>query len=1328
MKQLTKYLAFIFLCSLSYYNVHSQNPNWVMPGWNFQPNNSAYDPLPQNPAWPPGYQLGNYPNDWTFKYTGDEAQYSQAGYTGPNGDLMCFVVDGKLYDGSGWLVNSMRALPNWTEVKGLSEMLILPMGTSCTRFAIIYPSSKNNDYTPQNSNPSLLMAVYNTNLENTFNPFAHGALEGQGADGMDVTLHDIGDEFLQNHATPGDPEFQQVSGYQIAATGLIDNCYRYVLLCDGINMYRYKLDETGLHYDNYKYQYQVSAAAPSVAMRSEMDLIKLSSGNYRVAIPASASAPQQPGRSIRILDLNPSMEVITGTAQTISLVQPSSTDWVNMHGLEFSPNGRYLYFTHKEEPGWLKPMDIWDVTTQSLVSTSLPSSFNDFRTSYIERYGNELYLVNSDYIGRITGANNPGTLGWNPQFVSINSGYGSGLNWGGTLAYRHLFPTQVNDDNSYGDFENFSCECCERWLSNAVTRYVATSNQSWSPGLNPFGAGPGDVVIVTDEIRIAEGVSVDITDMEFRFMPEAEVVIEQADEGPTGAILYMDRTTFTANFECADKSDDFCEDCDERHWKGVRVMGINSAPQSFSNTVQGKLVMRNSSMIEHAEVGVRAGSTSPGWGGGIVDVQNSTFKDNRNSITFDTYVRTDPSVGEIDNASKIVQNNFIITDDYLSSMLEPWSFISVKNSSGLVTMGNVFDYQKTTGVNIMKGIYATGSKLMVSFHCALLDPATGCLPANVTRTEFRNLLFGMDVQNGVAAARKVHIGYAQFFQNKIGARLNGTINAEVLDNEFELMTSQSSQGILLHSSTGYAVENNTFTTAVALPGEATGIVVTSSGGAYNEIYRNQFRNLSTGIQTQGVNATQNSNSNFPGLEMYCNTFDSPILYDDIYVRTGNISDMQGYCNDLLGPRAGNLFSHSHINSSSQHFDFRIDQGAMANLEVKYNHHAPTDPRLEPLVYTFNPGGIQVNPFNCTTQFDRETCPVKKSGGPTAILGGPGEGPLGPFTSGSFNDFQNLATAFDDSLSFYQSQLDGGNTMLILQLIDEGSSEEDILDILEGQDGPLSATLINALDGPGIELPGSADISIAEASASSDVSDEIAEAEEAWHGARRARTLFWRSVVDIYQTDTTGIFTANELYDFINNHEPEGIERFTSVLAYQLDVESPSWIADEDKVEVSAVLPVSASESEDLPQNLDYLFEGDFFDSFSNAAMLSQLYVDADQYFDSYVMPHSLLESAAEDGEQKSAGKLDADAAQAVKAYPNPFNDQITFAFRGDFKTAAQVRITFHDITGREIQQQQLPLEVKSFTIDGSALPQGMLFYSIEVDGKHLQTGKLVHMK
>ncbi len=1330
------------MCLCSHYNVHSQNPNWVMPGGKFQPDVPDYVPLPNNPAWPANYQVGDINFDWNFKYTGSPAQYTQAGYTGPDGELMCFVVDDKLYDKHGWLVNSLRAQVNSSNnlggVKGYSEMLILPMGNSCTRFAIIYVGSWNNNFNQLNK-LDIFMGVYNTQLINTLNPFAIGALEGQGEEGINPTLQNISEYYAQHHTVAGEGSFTNASGYLIASTPLINNCFRYVILCDGKYIYRYKLDQSGLHYDNYQYQFQEIGGANTTSIRSEMELIKLNNGNYRLAIPAAQNTTSI-GRSVRILDLDPNMQVFNGSAQTIDLTS-GANNWVNVHGVEFSPNGRYVYFTHETSPFWTKPLDIWDVNTQSLLpNAQFPASLNPFKQSYIERSGNNLYLASDNFIGRFTNANNPDPSNFNPQFQAIAPGYGNNLNSPTSITeFRYLLPDQVDDD-TYGNFEDFSCDCCLANAQNSIAKYQSDGSAVWTPSNNPLNGNSGPNVYVREELRIRAGDVINIDNMVFHFAPGAKVVVERGDGSANGAHLTLIRTTFTVDNYCADKLYGGCagtnNGCLKGRWDGVIVEGhANQAQSDYGGTQQGRFSMRNNSFIEFAKTAIHADGAQ-GKGGGELNLRNSTIKDNVRGVWLSDYSWEHFPGVEVPNSSVIQRMTFVTTSDFSQvPFTTPNQHLRLSNIASLTVQGCNFSNQASfnpTFDNAGAGIYAANSGLKVTWICD--QPVQGPCQGTITRSAFTKLRYAIGVYNVNNVARKVHIGFTQIDNVRSGIILGQTINAEVLDNDITLNNNavgfpSEVVGLQMASSTGYAVENNHFQfNSLNNSTTGIGIVNTSSGEAPNEIYRNTFSGLDFGIFTRGINANfvpSQPTLSHPGLVFKCNQFRAPIKHADIYVNSGNINIFQGSCAQSNGA-ANNCFSHSGPN----HFDFRLESASLnpLNQEINYRYDTPGPECLEPINVTQINTGSHVLPSPCISQYnDREQCQVRKSADPRVVReirlvermeenGASAEDVIGFIAA--------TANTLEIQVEEQAAQFDNGLTAQIADLIVSGASDEAINELIGSIEGPLSHTL-NMLIFP-------SDLAAISASSTMDAMDaEVAsgfsDAELSWMAARAQVAEFWNDVVDFFQVDTTGALPAAELYALLDTYKPQGFDRMAGALAHKMGLAEPSWTTAFNSASTLSAQAISlATEEGELPFELPEMYNDDFFNSLSNVTALNEMYTSQ---YQAYIPSISFTGSFPASDESKSA-QVDPqqDYSKGILAYPNPFTSEISLMLSEQFVGYTDLQVQFFDLTGRLVQQSRHGNGDRIITIDGQQFPAGMLFYTVRVDGVQVHSGKLMHVK
>lgn len=1378
----THRLSFSILCFLAIYfcfvnNVTAQNPNWVVPGGNFDPSVITFSPLPQSPTSP----LGNPVTDPNSAYQGEPSENTFTGYTGFDGELKMFAIDGRMYDKDGFMVNFLRYEQGSDPelgLKGISEMLILPMGNSCERFAVIFPSSLSNSYTLQNANVHMLWGVYNTSMENTYNGWATGAMEGQGSifdGGNGATLNSLNDDYFDNHHSAGMTLYAQdgqgkstSTQYSVAATKLIDNCFRYVMVCDGRNLIRYVLDDTGLHYDNYHYEISTSVAQTGQGWRTEMEMIEYEEGKYRLAIgTASGTSNFEPGRAIRFMDFDQNMEVIPSTFNVIDLGQDFFGAMADPYGIEFDATGRYIYFTHKANANFQSNLSVWDVQTNSNVTPaySNPTGIADFERSFIERFGDDLYLAKGTHIARIQNATAlPATVDQN--FQAIPSGYGNDAG-GGSVSFRYILPDQVDDDQ-YGNFDEFSCHCCQMYTDqaeNAVTVYETASVETWTHDLNPLNGGTGAEVTIREELRIKAGADIDIEGMIFYFKPGARVVIERGDGVEAGAMLTLKNTLFTIDESCADTLFRNCsgsglDDCEPRMWQGVELQGHPDQEQvfppiswtgfskpNFSFTHQGKFFMYEDSQIEFAETGLTVGAQSEqDYGGGIAIILESTFKDNINGIDFQPYVWLNSSGNEMINASRISDSDFLTTDDFMSTLsafdVLPGALVWLRDVGQVNIRGSRFENTASWSSNVISGmgVRVENAAANISWYCAD-GPVWPC--TNFVRSEFIGLHQGVSGLN-TESNRKLQVKAADFEMNLIGVSLSNFINPDILDNSFVIPREADRFGLWMLSSTGYTVEGNTFKheSGSSFP-ESAGILVSESGESDNYIYRNTFTDMRFGAVSQGVNGDLQLFD--PGLRYRCNTFDFPIRTGDIFVFTGNISDEQGDCLDSFGvPQpdlpAGNMFSHTST-AVSNHRDIVVSTSGVfpANLQIVYRHHETPPDRLEPISYT---GNNYVQPVLCQgNSYDQaNSCPVIKRSGFGAGSGieqGPKSGEASP---PSLEDITAEALIHEDNVAALAAEMDGGQTKEILEMIYQGAPASSISPMLSEAGSSLSNTVLKALAASSnedytalaAEAAGLPSWVVEESPdgvlSSADVSVSTNEYESEWKRAREARSNFWNRVVDIYQTDTAGILPPEAMADLLNQYQPKSLERFASNFSQTSSLVSADWVRSYNAADYTDFggLALPSMTEDGLPYNLPDQFEQGFFSKAGNAAALNAVYIEHDQSYG----PHfaGYIEDLGGEDDAKINEDIESGSETLVSAYPNPFTDAVTFKITDRDLSYERLELRIFDVTGRSVWSEVYGADAKTVLIDGREFPQGVLIYTVFADGEFIENGKILRIE
>lgn len=1352
MKILRKLLFSVLAICLLHYMCLAQNPNWTLPGGQYNPN-VVYAPLPQSPMHP----VLNVPEtDPDLAYTGLPSTNTHAGYTGPDGELLFFTIDDKLYDKNGWVVGVFER--NGNPKKGYSERLILPMGNDCRKFAILFSSSlaANEIFTGHLSQQRLFMAIYDLDAENTYN-FGSG-VTGELLGGAGTTLQDIsfrdGPQYntIDNNFYGFDffNDFQAYnSNIQLAATSIINNSYFLVFVFDGKHLLRYRLTSNDLEWDNYFIE--VPIAGFGSELRTEMELVKTSDGNYRIAIP---SDPNGQNVGISIYGLDECGEEIPNSYQFFNLGSGGpggATNEAEMHGLEFDPTGRYLYFTHRANSVFPNALDVWDVNTSSFVNlpASVIASILPFRQSFIESFGGNLFVVKDNVIGRLTNVSNPANqLAFNPTFQPVVSGYGN--NPGGLNQFRYILPEQL--DMPYADLSTFSCECCSLFPRSKEDQLVApVGTTTWNSGT--FGTSE---IYITDELRVPAGSSLIIDGLTFYFGPNARVIVERGNSTTIsgGFLRLMNGSKFTADGGCdppiqpivncsivlpgpesiVSEGGSASPPCDGRKlWQGVRVEGqANYHVQTITTSSRhGRFFMSAGTTVEFAKIGVLAGHESlAGYGGGYLNIQGATLKDNVIGVQFDTFQRySGPTSGSIlFNLANISLNTFETTNAWLSLdevAVYPKYFVYVVQSSGLRLSGNTFINEVPTLFSTVQqgiGIRSELSRIENTWGCS--GTSLPCSAASVVQSSFSNLQYGIYAL--AANDNTLHTfacNYSDFDDCYIGIYLNNFKAPRVLDNDFQIRSASQATGLVLASNYNYVVEGNNFTTVGGgASANNVGINVSGSGTQANEIYRNTFSALRLGILGTSVNAAP-----FPhltGLEFRCNLFNPPITGADIAIYSGPIAAMQGTCQNP----AGNRFSHSSTLFST-HLDFSVCCGANSNVQYRHHDVALSGlPNLVPLVYSST--AITLNSCN-GTKFGKGSCRQVNSGtigiGDTQMIvesGGQNESTdeessedlFEPWAIQSFDEVYAAAENLRVAKLEMEAALNWQQAEQALALISsENGSSDAILDSIENWYGSaMPYTVYQAL------------VSGNNADESAELLEPVVlgDMEAAYIDHTRSMDSFWQDVAVQVFHDTAQTISADQFVTLLDQFEPRNMQRLRATFP---NASGLNWIEDDNALvfgnETNALSWIDTTGG--YPSDLSYLYESGYFDIHQNVHDVNKLYQDAHAMIDPY-FPDIEWSSDDTGSKSNSSNRPNANQIQAFDLFPNPFTDQLQLRVL-DANKYAEIRVVIHDVVGRLVYEGRMASSPQML-LETEDLPQGMLIYSIYTDGVFQQSGKVLKSK
>lgn len=458
--------AILFLCAINLTGT-AQNPFWTFPEQGLEVPSSSINPLP------------------TDDYTGQEADYVHAGLKDPYGEIMFFAVDGRLYDKTGEERSEFDDGVN--VIRGGSELLVVPQPGSCNRFYIFQTENRNGAFADQPH-----FSIFDDTLQ-TLRVFPDL--------GGTVTSFNLADDPVNG----GDPYFddwvvpdQGVDAIHYAATKERENGVRWIFVSNNNYVYRLNLDCDGLKDPDWKYDMIPGNGGSFVesGWRSELELFE-DTVNKRIRIAAphyDANVTPPIGRgNVAIFDIDSTTgNVISGSRFNINFPnQPSSLTPTAVHGLEFSPDGKYLYIIHDTYPGVTSPLSYYDFATSTLVNLNL-TNISNFEKSQIQIGGSApnftLYLASDSHLGTFTDPNFPWFFPvWTPNAIPLSGGYST--NYGGVPTFsdrdeKRLIPDQIDYMDYDSMFVKASCDCCNKYAyakAKQDTSKIQFLTDTWSP-------------------------------------------------------------------------------------------------------------------------------------------------------------------------------------------------------------------------------------------------------------------------------------------------------------------------------------------------------------------------------------------------------------------------------------------------------------------------------------------------------------------------------------------------------------------------------------------------------------------------------------------------------------------------------------------------------------------------------------------------------------------------------------------------------------------------------------------------------------------------------
>ncbi|MFN9802123.1 MAG: hypothetical protein ACK54P_19045, partial [Bacteroidota bacterium] len=293
-----------------------------------------------------------------YFYDGSEPQYSFACQFDENGELRLFVVDGNIYDGDGYLIAESYFQNNdidWPVIGRQPDIVITAIPGSCTRY-LLFSSGKKTF----NENVSILALILDFELANPLFP-------GQGRLGAlwQVSSLDSPGSDLQGFAVASSPNYSLAStdsdlAFEIKVDGHPKDGYAFFELIESPNngpkqlfiavegvFCRLELTASGFgsYYESQnawngsgRLQYGELEAVWNAQESSYLVALMYQNGNGQTNVQAE----------IFINRFSSSFQWLNETMVQVGTAESDLPPRIN--GLEFSPDGHYLYYTSDLSP------------------------------------------------------------------------------------------------------------------------------------------------------------------------------------------------------------------------------------------------------------------------------------------------------------------------------------------------------------------------------------------------------------------------------------------------------------------------------------------------------------------------------------------------------------------------------------------------------------------------------------------------------------------------------------------------------------------------------------------------------------------------------------------------------------------------------------------------------------------------------------------------------------------------------------------------------------------------------------------------------------------
>ncbi|MCC6841247.1 MAG: hypothetical protein IT230_13900 [Flavobacteriales bacterium] len=1013
-------------------------------------------------------QLPTDPGTW--RYHGQTAQYSENAQYDANGQLLFFVQDGNIYDHAGYLMADNDADPQNCRnclVKGLQEILITPVPGTCDKYYII-GGNKAGNYS------ALGYSILDLAKPNPFFPGRLGAVW----DLVDVQGQPVMDQQMQG-STPGItlPQLDLPSTCHLGSTGNTATRSKNAHLCilDGpangeprtlfvqtASSFKYAtISANGISNLQVFRTFGNSSADDILHWSGGIAVAKTSPDNV-VRLARTINSDLYPASSFNV-SIEVSQVSFTGNQVSDVVLASINTDLTGthqgigtVHGIAFSPSGRYLYFSQATQPyiGYVDMLDpaytVHDLVTE-LGLTGMSAYGNGQIACNKGPNGNgwSMYYPSATGMGCLNNIENPASLTWTytltvpggPVAAPPNSVLS---NTPGTPFNHYLMDRQNYRDQQLTNQGTNLCCAVNEMVPEGSHAYtytgINTYSTAWTPANNPLTLPNASHVFFTEDFVVEAGARLYVQGMDWRFAPDAKLLIK------AGAFVQFDNCTLEGS------------QCAPSRWEGVVVLGKPLYAQGTSSfpADQGRLVL-NASTIKDALTGVLLGQKAAG---GILNATGSTFLNCKVGVDFWPYQNFIAGNGmHIANRSTLVSTTFTVDAQYPAT-IDFLAHAKLWKVDGIRFIACTFQNLRTTELNSLQlgqGIYSLDANFSVIASCSL-PPGTPppCLPPYLHPSRFIGMDHGIDARK-VTTDRNFEVKQARFESNVCGVYAN-TINGYVvkqcnfklgerevaLTNPDELYWQGAYRGIYSVNSSGFTVDDNTLVQDG--PHTQTEGIVIGYSMDYNDIvFRNHATGLESGFIGEGICASTVAGfTSTKGLQFLCNQADD--CNNDFWCR-------------LVTSDPGNQNEHTiRLNQGSPNrpADNSFDEWPLASANLDFKVTTTNDPiqywgrnvsPYVPINYTVGPHGLV--PHNVLT------IPINNCASKFITIADPQD----PDELNALITDEKLA--YGNTAYLYENLIDDGNTDEVVEEIEESWPQDAwaLHDYLMGKSPNLSVTAL-----------------------------------------------------------------------------------------------------------------------------------------------------------------------------------------------------------------------------------------------------------------------------